>query len=291
MPSLRYVAAVVGLSLSLGCSSAAEPAFPQLRAYEVDESWRQPIAPLQLADHTWYIGTQGLSVVLVKTPEGAVVIDGGMPQAAPMLLGRLRSLGVKPGEVKYILSSHAHADHAGALAALKRGTGARVAASAESAVLLARGGSDDIHYGDDLQFPPVQADRVLMDGEAIELGGLRLVAHFTPGHTPGSTSWTWEDRRDGKPLRIAYVDSLSSPSYRLIGTPRYPHIADDYRRTFAKVRALPCDLLLTPHPGASGWTPENAAAPHPEPMTCRQYADEAERNFDAELKKQRGAAR
>ncbi|TKR33815.1 subclass B3 metallo-beta-lactamase [Luteimonas gilva] len=291
MPSLRSAAAVVGLSLSLGCSSAAEPALPQLRAYEVDESWRQPIPPFQLADNTWYIGTQGLSVVLVKTPEGAVLIDGGMPQAAPMLLERLRTLGVKPGELKYILSSHAHADHAGALAALKRGTGARVAVGAESAALLARGGSDDIHYGDALPFPPVQADRILMDGEAIELGGIRLVAHFTPGHTPGSTSWTWTDRRDGKDVRIAYADSLSTPDYRLIGNARYPRIVDDYRRSFAVVRALPCDVLLTPHPGASGWTPEKTSAPHPEPMTCRGYADGAERNFDAELKKQREAAR
>lgn len=291
MPSLRSVAAIVGLSLSLGCSSAAEPVLPQLRAYEVDDSWRQPIPPFRLADNTWYIGTQGLSVVLVKTPEGAVLIDGGMPQAAPMLLERLRALGVKPGELKYILSSHAHADHAGALSALKRGTGARLAASAESAVLLARGGSDDIHYGDDLTFPAVQTDRILMDGESVELGGMRLTAHFTPGHTPGSTSWTWTDRRDGKDVRIAYVDSLSSPGYKLIGNARYPRIVDDYRRTFAVVRGLPCDLLLTPHPGASGWTPENAAAPHPEPMTCREYADEAERNLDAELKKQREAAR
>jgi len=291
MPSFRSAAAIVGLSLSLGCSSAAEPVLPQLRAYEVDESWRQPIPPFRLADHTWYIGTQGLSVVLVKTPEGAVLIDGGMPQAAPMLLERLRTLGVKPGELKYILSSHAHADHAGALAALKRGTGARVAVGAESAVLLARGGSDDIHYGDALPFPPVQADRILMDGGAIELAGIRLGAHLTPGHTPGSTSWTWTDRRDGKDVRIAYADSLSTPDYRLIGNARYPRIVDDYRRSFAVVRALPCDVLLTPHPGASGWTPEKTSAPHPEPMTCRGYADGAERNFDAELKKQREAAR
>lgn len=290
MPSFRLSAALIFLSLS-GAAVAAEPVLPQLRAYEVDESWRQPIPPFKLADHTWYIGTQGLSVVLVKTPEGAVVIDGGMPQAAPMLLERLRTLGVKPGEARYLLSSHAHADHAGALAALKRGTGARLAASAESAALLARGGTDDIHYGDDLPFPPVQTDRVLMDGETIELGDIRLTAHFTPGHTPGSTSWTWTDTRDGKPLRIAYADSLSAPDYELVGNPRYPHIVDDYRRTFAKVRALPCDLLLTPHPGASGWTPENAGAPHPEPMSCRAYADQAERNFDAQLKQQQKAAR
>jgi metallo-beta-lactamase class B len=175
------------------------------------------------------------------------------------------------------------------LAELKRSTGAHVVGNAESAVLLARGGSDDIHFGEGLTFPPVTVDRIVMDGEVVELGGMRFTANFTPGHTPGSTSWTWNDSRDGKTLRIAYVDSLGTPGYRLIGNPRYPHIVDDYRRTFAAVRALPCDLLLTPHPGSSGWTPAATAAPHSEPMTCRAYADKAERELDAKLKQQHEA--
>lgn len=266
---------------------AAEPVLPQLRAYETDDSWRQPVTPFRIADHSWYIGTHGLSAVLVKTPQGAVLIDGGMPQAAKMLLGRMHELGVKPADLKYILYSHAHADHIGPLAAVKRATGARVVGNAESAALLARGGSDDIHFGDDILYPPLQVDRLVMDGETVELGGMRFTAHFTPGHTPGSLSWTWDDKRDGKTLRIAYADSLSAPGYRLIGNPRYPHIVEDYRRGFAAVRALPCDVLLTPHPDASGWAPEANAAPHPKPMTCRAYADGAERKFDAELKKQR----
>ncbi len=290
MIPFRPLLAACCLSL-LAPAFAAEPVLPQLRAYETDDSWRQPVAPFQIAEHSWYIGTQGLSAVLVKTPQGAVLIDGGMPQAADMLLAHMKAVGVEPGDLKYILNSHAHADHAGPLAAVKRATGARMIGNAESAALLARGGSDDIHFGNDLTFPPVQVDRALMDGETVELGGLRFTAHFTPGHTPGSLSWTWDDRRDGKVARIAYVDSLSSPGYKLIGNPRYPHLVDDYRRSFAMVRALPCDVLLTPHPDMSGWTPEITAAPHPEPMTCRAYADGAERKLDAELKKQRKAAR
>lgn len=270
---------------------AAEPVLPQLQAYETKDSWRQPVPPFRIADNSWYIGTEGLSAVLVKTPQGAVLIDGGMPQAAQMLLSHMQALGVAPGDLKWILFSHAHGDHAGPLAAIKRGTGARVAGSAESAVLLARGGNDDIHFGDEILFPPLHVDRIVMDGEVLELGGMRFTAHFTPAHTPGSTSWTWDDRRDGKLLRIAYVDSLSTPGYTLIDNPRYPHIVDDYRRGFAVVRALPCDLLLTPHPDFSGWTPAATATPHPKPMTCRTYADNAERKFDAELKKQREARR
>lgn len=266
---------------------AAEPVLPQLQAYQTEDSWRQPVPPFALADSSWYIGTAGLSSVLIKTPEGAVLIDGGLPQAANMILQRMSGLGVKPGDLKLILHSHAHIDHVGPLAALKRATGARLVGNAESAVLLARGGSDDIHFGEGLDYPPVTLDRIIMDGEVVELGGVRLTAHFTPGHTPGSTSWTWDDRRDGNTVRIAYVDSLTAPGYQLTGNPRYPKIVDDYRRSFATVRALPCDLLLTPHPGLSGWEPEATAAPQPEPMTCRAYADNAEHQFEAALEKQR----
>ena len=227
--------------------------------------------------------------MLIDTPQGAVVIDGGMPQAADMLLARLKALGVEQGELRWLLHSHAHADHAGPLAKLKRETGARVATNAESAAMLARGGTDDIHFGDDITFPPVQTDRFLQDGEVVQVGDIALVAHFTPGHTPGSLSWTWTDTRDGKPVRIAYVDSLSAPGYKLIGNARYPRLVDAYRKTFETVRALPCDVLLTPHPDASGWTPANTQAPHPAPMTCSAYADGAEAKFNAELEKQRAA--
>ena len=286
-PKTCFRASIIFAVALSAAASAAEPVLPQLKGYEADDSWRQPIPPFALGEHSWYIGTAGLSAVLVKTPQGAVLIDGGLPQMAGMLLQRMRELGVQPGDLKLILSSHAHIDHAGPLAELKRSTGARVLASAESAVLLARGGSDDIHFSEGFTFPPVSVDRILMDGEVVELGGMRFTAHFTPGHTPGSTSWTWDDRVAGKTVRIAYVDSLSAPGYQLIGNPRYPRIVEDYRRTFATVRALPCDLLLTPHPGASGWTPEAPSKPHAEPMSCRQYADNAERALDAMLEKQR----
>ena len=283
------VAAVVSLSLSIASAFAAEPVLPQTGAYEVPDAWRQPIAPVRIADHTWYIGTEGLSAVLIDTPQGAVLIDGGMPQAADMLVANMEKLGVAPERLRWILLSHAHADHAGPTAKVKRLTGARVATNAESATMLARGGTDDIHFGDDITFPPAQVDRLLQDEEVVRIGDIALTGHFTPGHTPGSTSWTWTDTRDGKPLRIAYVDSLSAPGYALIDNARFPRIVETYRRTFDTVRALPCDLLLTPHPDASGWTPADAANPHPQPMTCRAYADGAQAKFDAELAKQRAA--
>jgi len=271
--------------------ATALPLLPQLGAYQTDDGWRQPVVPFAIADNSWYVGTATISAVLVKTPAGAVLVDAGLPQAADMLLANLRTLGVEPQDLRWILHSHAHIDHAGPMSALKRATGARVVANAESAVLLARGGSDDLHFGPGMEFAPVVVDRIVMDGEVVEFGGIRFTAHFTPGHTPGSTSWTWTDSREGKPLRIAYVDSLSAPGYRLIDNPRYPRIVDDYRRTFATVRALPCDVLLTPHADASGWTPAATTAPHPSPMACAAYADGAQRRLDAEIAKQRGAVR
>nr|WP_246120658.1 subclass B3 metallo-beta-lactamase [Luteimonas granuli] len=203
-------------------AEAATP-LPQLRAYEAPEPWRQPVAPLRIAEDTWQIGTAGLSVLLLVGDEGAILIDGGMPQAAGQVLANVRALGLAPADVKLILHSHAHVDHVGPLAGLKRATGARVLANAESAALLARGGAEDIHYGDAMVYPPVQADRLLQDGETVELGRLRLTVHFTPGHTPGSMSWSWQDRApDGTPLRIVYADSMSAPGYRLLDNPATP---------------------------------------------------------------------
>ena len=282
-PFARHAAVLLPLPL------AAQSVLPQTKAYEVRESWRRPVQPFQVAERTWYIGTEGLSALVVKTPDGAVLIDGGMPQAAPMLLQHLQSIGLAPADVRLMLHSHAHADHAGPLAALRRATGATLVSNAESAALLARGGSDDIHYGNKILFPPVTADRLVQDGETIELGGVAFTAHFTPAHTPGSLSWTWTDMRDGRAVSIAYADSLSAPDYRLVDNPRYPGIVEDYRRGFARVRALPCDILIAPHPGGVGWTPADTGNPHPAPVSCAAYADTAEAAFDAALAKQREA--
>ena len=284
--SLQLLVCLASLALAAPVF-AAQPVLPQLQAYQVRESWRQPIAPVQLADHSWYVGTAGLSALLVKTDDGALLLDGGMPQAAEMLLANLRKIGVQPRDVRYIAHSHAHADHAGPLAAVKRATGATLLSNAESAWLLARGGSDDIHFGDKIQFPPAQADRLLHDGETVSIGGIALTVQFVPGHTPGSMAWTWTDIRDGKPVRIAYVDSLSAPGYSLIGNRRLPRLVDDYRRSFDVVRALPCDVLIAPHPDAAGWDPATRKSPAVNANACRDYADAAQRNFETELAKQR----
>lgn len=248
------------------------------------ENWSKPVEPFKIADNTWYIGTEGLAALLIKTDKGAILIDGGLPNAAKMLIKSMKKLGVKPNDLKWILYTHAHYDHAGPLAEIKRTTKALIASSAESATLSSRGDKDDIHYGDKYPFEPFKTDRFVMDGEEIELGNVKVKVHFTPAHTPGSLSFTWTDKLDGKDINIAYVDSLSAPGYKLINNPRYPTIVDDYRKGFAKVRTLPCDLLITPHPEASGWTLMDATKPHAQPMNCKAFADKMELRLDDQIK-------
>lgn len=285
------LALMLAAVLPITHASAAEAPLAQLRAYTVDASWLQPMAPLQIADHTWQIGTEDLTALLVQTADGAVLLDGGMPQMASHLISNMKVRGVAPQNLRLILLSHAHADHAGPVAELKRRTGAKIAANAESAVLLARGGSNDLHFGDDITYPPANVDRIIMDGEVVTVGGITFTAHFMPGHTPGSTAWTWTDTRDGKPVRIAYADSLSAPGYKLQENARYPRLVEDYRRSFTTVRGLPCDLLLTPHPGASNWDYAAGAKAGAKALTCKAYADAAEQKFDAQLAKEVAGAR
>ncbi|MFC6634013.1 subclass B3 metallo-beta-lactamase [Microbulbifer taiwanensis] len=276
------IAAAIVAAMACTVQAEAYDPLPQLKAYEVPDSWITPVAPLRIAENTWQIGTEAMTTLLLKGSDGAILIDGGMPQTADHLLANMRALGVEPTDLKLILHSHAHGDHAGSLAKIKRATGAQLLSNAESAVLLARGGADDIHFGDGILFPPVQADRLLQDDEEVILGDLKLRVHFVPGHTPGSMAWTWRDSRDGKPVNIAYVDSLSAPGYQLKNNPRYPRIVEDYRSTFEKVRALPCDLLLTPHPGGSGWEFREKAV-QKNGINCRAYTETAEKNLDNQL--------
>ena len=268
---------------TIGFKANAQAPLPQLKAYEVPASWLTPIEPVRISDHVWQIGTANITALLVKTDQGAVLIDGGMPQAAELLLANMRRLGVAPSDLRLILHTHAHADHVGPLAAVKRATGAALISNAESAVMLERGGSHDIHFGDSITYAPVRADRLVQDGEVVRLGGMAFTVAFTPGHTPGSMSWTWADTNNGSTVRIAYADSLSAPGYKLVKNPAYPRIVDDFARSAEVVRKLPCDLLLTPHPDQSGWDYGNAARPHPKPMSCAAYADAAEERLRKQL--------
>ena len=166
------------------CSSCAE--------------WNQPQAPVRLHGNTYYVGTHGLTALLITSPEGHVLIDGALPNSAPLIMENVRALGVRVEDIKLILNSHVHFDHAGGLAALQRASGARVAASVPSAPVLEAGTSaaGDPQHGSLLDFPAVRNVRRFADGETLRVGPIAVTAHLTPGHTQGGTTWTWRSCDD-----------------------------------------------------------------------------------------------
>ena len=210
----------------------------------VSRSWNQPVEPFRIVGNIYYIGASDIASYLIATAKGHIVIDGGFVETAPMILANIRKLGFEPKDVKILLSSHAHADHAGGLAELKRATGATFYASRGDLPQHARGGLDDPQFGNQFPYPPIHADRILEDRQKLSLGGTTLVAHITPGHTPGCTTWT--TRAAGKD--VVFVGSPSIPnSYRLTNNPRYPNAIEDYRKQYARLKSLGCDVFLASH--------------------------------------------
>ena len=278
------------------CALLAMLATNSAGAGEMPAAWTRPIEPFRIAGDTWYVGSEGIAVLLIRGDAGSVIMDAGVPGALPALQRSLAKLGVAPDEIKLILTSHAHNDHVGALASLQQWTGARVLASAGSASLLAAGGRGDLHFGDDLTYPPVRVDDTLSDGEEVTLGELSLQLHLTPGHTPGSSTWTWKERDGTREIAMVYADSLTAPGYRLLDHPQLPDLVGTYRASFARLRTLPCDLLITPHPEFSGLF-ERVGRTGPvtrdearQTTVCTRYADRAERRLDEQIESQQRAA-
>ncbi|WP_212756880.1 subclass B3 metallo-beta-lactamase [Usitatibacter rugosus] len=257
-----------------------------------DPSWTAPQKPFRIYGNTWHVGPRGLGVFLITAPTGNVLIDGGVPGNAPLIEANIRSLGIKLRDIRWILNSHAHCDHAGGIAQLARASGAQIIASAADTQLLARGGRDDPQYSDRFPFPPVRVTRTVADGESLRLGDLVLTAHSTPGHTKGNTTWTWKSCEDTRCLHMVLVGSLSAPGYRLIANPKYPDIVKDFEHGFAVVEALPCEIALAPHPGmVSFWQrvakrDQGDADALMDSTVCRAYAKDARESFAKELKKQ-----
>lgn len=273
--------------------SAGRAATAQDSSCVNDPSWTAPQKPFRIHGSTWHVGPRGLGVFLITAPTGHVLIDGGVPGNVPLIEANIRSLGIDLHDIKWILNSQAHCDHAGGIAQLARDTGADVIAGAADAPLLARGGHGDPQYGDEFPFPPVRVTRSVTDGESLRLGGLVFTAHATPGHTRGNTTWTWTSCEDGRCLHMVHVGSLSAPDYRLLDNPGYPDIVRDFEYSFAMVAALPCDIALAPHPGMVDFWERVAkrdqgdANALVDPTRCRGYANGARERFEQELTKQR----
>ncbi|HET6806109.1 MAG TPA: subclass B3 metallo-beta-lactamase [Frateuria sp.] len=289
--SLRFPAGVA-LAFGLILGPAGAQAARAASHFGGASEWNAPQKPFRIHGRSWYVGPHGLSAILIDTGRGLALIDAGLPSSAPLIEANIRALGFRVRDLRWILNSHAHADHAGGIAALQRHSGAQVLASAEGARELALGGADpeDPQYGDAPAYPPVQGARIVGDGGTVQLGKVAITAHYTPGHTPGSTSWTWSSCSGGHCLHMVYADSLTAigrPGFRFSDQPR--RVAA-FRRSIAIVAALPCDILLTPHPDASGFWRKVArgkAKADGERLVdgdaCRAYAAAATRTLDARL--------
>ena len=219
--------------------------------------WNQSKKAFKIYGNTYYVGVHGLSSVLLTSKQGHILIDGALPESASKIVDNIRALGFKIQDVKLILNSHAHDDHAGGIAELQRQSGAVVVASDSSAKVLISGKPtlDDPQYDIANDLPSVSNVKTLSDNETLKVGSLAIKAHFTPGHTPGGTSWTWKSCEKDKCLNIAYVDSLtpvSADGFRFTDSSTYPKVREDFKRSFDVVASLPCDILVTPHPDFVG---------------------------------------
>ncbi len=258
-------------------------------------TWNTPQKPFRIYGNTYYVGPHGLAAILITSPAGDVLIDGALRESAPLIAANIRELGFKLEDVKLILNTHVHHDHAGGIAELQRLTGARVVASPWSAAVLRHGGvaPDDPQLGELLPIEPVAHVEVVKDSETLHVGSLAVTAHSTAGHTPGGTSWTWDSCEGTACEHMVYADSLSAvsaPGFRFSASTAYPHALGDFAKSISWLRATPCDILLTPHGEASDfWAHMEAhrsgASPDPliDPGACRRLADTAEKNLAKRL--------
>ena len=303
MSMRRGFAAMIAAALLAACAAQSERAAPApvgaaepagVPACPLDASpmagWSDRAPPRRIFGNTYYVGTCGIAAVLVVGDAGAVLIDGATEQAPAAILANIRALGFDPRQVKRLLNTHEHMDHAGGLAGLQQATGAPLFARTPAVATLRRGSSDreDPQFGELTGFPPVADVRTLADGEVVRLGGLALASHATPGHAPGGTIWTWRSCEGTRCLEIAYVDShsaLTDGHYRFKDHPIY---VDAFERSLDTVAGLPCDLLITPHPAASNLLARfNGDAPLVDAGACQAFAANARANLAARLAEER----
>jgi metallo-beta-lactamase class B len=260
-----------------------------------DPEWLQPFEPFRIAGNLYYVGSKGLASYLVATPEGHVLINSDLEESVPLLRASVEKLGFKLTDVKVLLISHAHFDHDAGSAAIKKLTGARYMVMDADVPVVESGGKADFQYPQSV-YPPAKVDRVLRDGDVVKLGGTTLVAHLTPGHTRGCTTWTLQVKEAGRTYETVIVGSPNvNAGYRLVNNAAYPRIADDYEQMFRVLKSLPCDIFLGSHGGyfdlGAKYRRRSAQAnPFVDPDGYRRFVEEKEKEFREELAKQRAQA-
>jgi metallo-beta-lactamase class B len=261
-------------------------------------AWLEPFPPFRIADNLYYIGSKDLASYLVTTPEGHILINSDLEANVPLLQASVAKLGYKFADIRILLISHAHWDHDAGSAAVKKLTGARYMVMEGDASVVESGGKTDFHYGSDpdLLYPPAKVERVLHDGEEVRLGGATLVAHLTPGHTRGCTTWTMQVHDGGRMYNAVIIGSPKvNNGYRLVDNAAYPQIADDFEKTFSVLKALPVDIFLGAHGGYFDLATkyrrlgDRGTNPFVDPDGYKAYVADRERAFRAELAKQRAS--
>ena len=294
MSTPRPIAVLLAVLVSFAPQAGALKPDRPIACASCDE-WNREREPFKVFGNTYYVGVAGLSSVLIAASNGLILLDGALPQSAPLIDASIRKLGFRTEDVRLIDNSHAHFDHVGGIAALQRLSGARVAASASGARAMARGEptEDDPQYrsGHDaaMRFPTVRDVDVVTDGQSLTVGGVPITAHMTPGHTPGSTTWTWRSCEGGRCLNVVYADSLnpvSDDGFRFTGDATHPSRIDAFRKSIATVDRLPCDVMISVHPEFSQLDEKLAARARgvtPDPFidanACHAYAAAASRTL------------
>lgn len=275
-----WLQGVAALAL-LGSASAVSADSVSLPAAQI-AGWSVPFAPFKITDGLYYVGSADPTAYLIDTGAGLILLDVGYTPFEPEVIKNIRALGFDPKNIKIVLNSHAHLDHAGGIAALKRDTGAKLQAMVGDDAILEAGGKGDPDAGDKFGFPPVNVDRVLHDGDTVRLGKVTLTAHLTPGHTPGCTTWTMPVQVDGKAVTATFICSLTI----LAGTPMDAPRQAAWRTTYAKLDKMPCELFLASHQGFYDGARKRAAMapgqPNPflDPKGCRAFIESRRAVFE-----------
>jgi metallo-beta-lactamase class B len=258
-------------------------------------AWTTPTPGFRIIDNVYWVGTEGLASYLITSPKGHILIDAGVAADAPLIEKNIAALGFRLKDVKVLLNSHAHFDHSGGLAQIKKDSGATLIASAGDRSALEGGfylGSESNHAFD---APPVKVDSLIAEGQSVALGGVTLTAHLTPGHTRGCTSYSFVVHDAGRALNALVFCSATVAANRLVGRPQYPGIVSDYLATFAKARAMRVDVFLAPHPEFFAMAQKRAkrapgaANPFVDPSEFPAFIDRAEAEFKLQLAAQESA--
>ncbi len=290
------------LACLMGMVSFAGEAIAQSTA-----DWTTPFAPHRVVGNVYYVGSKGLASYLITTPEGNILINSSLEASVPLIQASVEKLGFKFSDVKILLISHAHFDHCAGSARVKELTGAKYMVMDGDVLVVESGGKEDFQYGNspDSQYKPAKVDRVLHDGDEVKLGGVVLVAHKTPGHTKGCTTWTMKVTEDspinptgggGKTYDVVIVGSPNvNPGYKLVNNAAYPQIAQDYEQMFRVLKSLPCDVFLGAHGDYYGMADkfarikEGVANPFVDPEGYKSYVADRDQAFRTEWKKQQDA--